>query len=1770
MVPRFLTAVLAEAEKRALHRLALRGDVETVDWLNYVLAQFWTVYEPTLAESMRGPLQRILEAARPRSVASIELVKFTLGPTAPFFRSARVLAPVGAKTLEADQLLAAAASASRSTAMIDLLVDTVVRAPAAYAIVEVRLSAKMLRLKVPIAVSNLMLQGQLMLGLKFMSKSPLLEHITFSFLSQPEVDLSIRAMHNVDVMDMPFLSQWLEGSIDSAIASTMVLPNKLEFNINEMFNGVDELDVLDGSPAYFARSQAVGILQVTISSATLNALIEREWSALDARTNTTSTTPASGPLQAGSTLATPSDLSANTTIRCFVDVGGRVHASRAIKRHHLADWSQTFCILVHDVNSQRVSINVKASIQEPSTAAVISPIFLPTAGDAFHQFESGETEVVARVHMPETVDCGSCSLDMYEIVFQHDATLVTEQVLKRLRPSSSMLPVSRGAVDDHEEVGRLQATFRYHALGPPPASVAATGTMASPASAAGGPGQSGAGVPTIPASSVATPGPNGEDFFDASGSAPTKPLSSSVAGRKASDEPSAGGIFGRIFESGLAAEAGRAATIVREMATLPRAVLHRAKGVAVISVVRIGFLASVRFGTGLVLARLPSGAWSAPSAIALASLSGGLEAGAEKSDFLIILNTSDAVNAFASGTASLGGNVSVAAGPVGRQVAAELSTSNLSSAFSYSKTKGLFVGVSLTGTVLIERKDANRKFYGMQVSARELLSRTIDSMSEIEPLYQALADSQMARGVRVAAFKPDEHDDKDSKLFGKDRKQPRKASRTASSLAISPEDGDDQIGINIGRYCRKGSGVLRLELKQVVLQALDSASEMAKRKISLEDGSDRSFSPSGAPTEPGELFCVVEKNGRRVFECELDPVKLTPLGSCSSVELIVRNSAALKLHVAILRRVAHDPAESSSHFGFPSVDAAEPPGAQAQDPLQIVGAVVLDVAQHLPPGTPAGTRNDRVVVDLKRDATLPSSFANSVTARVLAKLQQQHTANAAAHSASSPLTHTFEEDTRTQRSHSLPSGIGTPPPTAVSGSRSPSSALSASPTAPASPTVATSAALGNGTVFSGGASSNSHPMVFGSGKLLQVGKLLCALSFRYISLQFEPPGGSSGMTGSPLGFARQHQGALGSEDRWDDFVPLINGARICLFGAVSDNSGMKLVNQERHPSSSVREALLHDATMSGASSERAARLILTIIEAKHLPGVDRNMLSDPFVVVKMDGRRLHRTKPIKRDLNPRFNETTVVELVDRLYTRLLFVVKDWNLSHSSVPIGNCEICLGDFFADSKMAAAEQETAKHADGGVDPALSAAGANGNTSAAALYQTNDGWIKLNDGADGMLHIRMQLTGVVPPGSPDPEKTLSQGPLQRLLRAATSSSLASDANRTPGDSASLSSSLPSRRSEPSPSLPLSPMDLLQTSSTPPPDGQGRSGLLPRRVSILNPRSLAGPPAPVGKSASKHSILAGLAKVNADVAAPLSSKQSAPPTPGPTSSPHEFSLAGLTPASGSVSSLEAADGASPSPPSRLSANVPSSSDNPAPSLLPLLQISHAEETDATSTTKPTSAVSHPSAHSKLQGEAASSQPDTNHQNALGASPDHSLLARADSRRSTRSADSGALDEQVLPLSEPIAHNANWVSALILDENVYLRLGSMKLDLLSVMHLPEGGPQRYVSVKVGEVKVLRTGKVPSTSTASLASAAASVSVHASSTPLTAATRCIFTLNEHHVFQKNEALSKCCVLIGSLFELPPGTSKLTLPYEREVLLNLEPAPGQILVRVTFDA
>jgi lipid-binding SYLF domain-containing protein len=169
---------------------------------------------------------------------------------------------------------------------------------------------------------------------------------------------------------------------------------------------------------------------------------------------------------------------------------------------------------------------------------------------------------------------------------------------------------------------------------------------------------------------------------------------------------------------------------------IPPAVMRAARGLAILTVTKGGFIGSVRGGTGVVVQRTEKG-WSGPSAIGTGGVGFGFQAGAQVSELVIILNTPAAVDAFAKqGNFTLGGNLSVTAGPIGRD--AEASVGLQAAMYSYSRSQGLFGGLSVEGTGISTRDDVNAAYYGKPVTAEEILSGKVQPPAGARALLAVL------------------------------------------------------------------------------------------------------------------------------------------------------------------------------------------------------------------------------------------------------------------------------------------------------------------------------------------------------------------------------------------------------------------------------------------------------------------------------------------------------------------------------------------------------------------------------------------------------------------------------------------------------------------------------------------------------------------------------------------------------------------------------------------------------------------------------------------------------------------------------------------------------------------------------------------------------------------------------------------------------------------------------------------------------------------------
>jgi len=183
-----------------------------------------------------------------------------------------------------------------------------------------------------------------------------------------------------------------------------------------------------------------------------------------------------------------------------------------------------------------------------------------------------------------------------------------------------------------------------------------------------------------------------------------------------------------------------AAQVVQDVhTTIPQDYWDRARCVAVIpELKKAAFIVGGEFGKGVMSCRAGAG-WSAPVFMQLAKGSWGFQAGAEQVDVVLLVMNESGVQKLLQNQVNLGADASVAAGPIGRHGAVGTDAALTAEVLSYSRAKGLFAGIDLSGGVLKPDDDANRDVYGDRATPRTLLaSSDLSAPIEATPLLSAL------------------------------------------------------------------------------------------------------------------------------------------------------------------------------------------------------------------------------------------------------------------------------------------------------------------------------------------------------------------------------------------------------------------------------------------------------------------------------------------------------------------------------------------------------------------------------------------------------------------------------------------------------------------------------------------------------------------------------------------------------------------------------------------------------------------------------------------------------------------------------------------------------------------------------------------------------------------------------------------------------------------------------------------------------------------------
>lgn len=176
---------------------------------------------------------------------------------------------------------------------------------------------------------------------------------------------------------------------------------------------------------------------------------------------------------------------------------------------------------------------------------------------------------------------------------------------------------------------------------------------------------------------------------------------------------------------------------------IPTSMIENAEALVIIpEVLKVGFIVGVQRGEGVVLARQADRTWGLPQFVTITAGSVGWQIGAESSDFILVFRTRRGVDNLMRGKFTIGADANATVGPVGRQIGAATDARLQSEIFTYSRSRGLFAGVSLAGSSLDINRQAATAFYGSPPGTPA--ARVPESAVQLVALVTQISDRQEA------------------------------------------------------------------------------------------------------------------------------------------------------------------------------------------------------------------------------------------------------------------------------------------------------------------------------------------------------------------------------------------------------------------------------------------------------------------------------------------------------------------------------------------------------------------------------------------------------------------------------------------------------------------------------------------------------------------------------------------------------------------------------------------------------------------------------------------------------------------------------------------------------------------------------------------------------------------------------------------------------------------------------------------------------------------
>jgi lipid-binding SYLF domain-containing protein len=175
--------------------------------------------------------------------------------------------------------------------------------------------------------------------------------------------------------------------------------------------------------------------------------------------------------------------------------------------------------------------------------------------------------------------------------------------------------------------------------------------------------------------------------------------------------------------------------------SIPKELMNITEGIIVVpKLINAGFVVGGKRGKGIAMVKLEDGTWSNPVFVTITGGSVGFQVGVQAVDLVLIFKSRETLQNIGNGSFTLGGDVSVTAGPVGRSSTASTDYKLEAEVYSYSRSKGLFAGISLGGSAISIDKNANEAFYENNDDAEEIFADTSSSTDAVEELKNVLKE----------------------------------------------------------------------------------------------------------------------------------------------------------------------------------------------------------------------------------------------------------------------------------------------------------------------------------------------------------------------------------------------------------------------------------------------------------------------------------------------------------------------------------------------------------------------------------------------------------------------------------------------------------------------------------------------------------------------------------------------------------------------------------------------------------------------------------------------------------------------------------------------------------------------------------------------------------------------------------------------------------------------------------------------------------------------